>query len=501
MEISVYHGFKDIHFEMLGYFLEYIKYSNIKIDIYSIDILVGLEWKKYYEKTFNMKIQFHNPLEFDPEKYKLIFLLTDDDMSFHNMWIEKYGKTKIVCIDHCGLIRRENMMSRIGTRFYYRRPYCLWALPTYIAITKLEKKSYLQNQQKIKVMCIGIQNRPPSIKFLENLFENFSDIEFHIIARNISVNYEGYNNIFQYQQCPTEKMCEIIKDSRYVLCIHNPKNNFSYSDSISGAIPMAYNNGCQIIIPDSWQNFYNYKTVITYRDNEVQYNGETKLNLSKDIPLDDIYDELYTFISNRNRVFNTSIRKIYPELDYERPCNNWFTNIIKVLKLHVPYIFIETGTFKGETVAHVKKDFLEIHSIEINPELYNNNVEQFKNDRNVYLYEGDSSKVLKDICHKVKEPGLFFLDAYYFNDPLSYGKPEYNGNPVLREVELIGRRPYNDIIVISNYLFMGKILNINSVYCNWTEITIDNIIKSYNRPCVHYVCKEDNRIVLIPQMV
>lgn len=501
MEISIYHGFKDIHFEMLGYFLEYIKYSNIKIDIYALDKFVGLEWKTYYEKTFDMKIDFHNPLEFDPEKYKLIFLLTDDDKSFHNSWLEKFGETKVVSIDHCGFIRRNNMMLRIGTRFFYRRPSCLWALPSYTAITKLDKKRYLQNQPKIKVMCIGIQNRPPTIIFLKNLFENFNEIEFHIIARFLIVNYEGYDNIFSYQICPTEKMCELIKDSRYVLCIHNPKNNFSYSDSISGAIPMAYNNGCQVIIPNDWQQFYNYKSVITYKDNEVQNNGETRLKLTNEIPLDDIYDELYTFTSNRNRVFNTAIKKIYPKLDYDRPCDNWFSNIIKVLKLHVPYIFVETGTFKGETINNIKKDFLEVHSIEINDNLYNYNVEQFKNDNNIYLYKGDSTEVLEDVCYKIKEPSIFFLDAYYFNDPLSYGKPEYNGNSVLREVEIIGRRPYNDIIVISNYLFMGQILNINSVCCNWSEITVINIIKSYNRPCVHYVCKEDNRIILIPQMV
>mgnify|MGYP000927194021 CR=1 FL=1 len=34
MTIALYHGFTEIHFEMLGYFIEYIKLNNINITIF-----------------------------------------------------------------------------------------------------------------------------------------------------------------------------------------------------------------------------------------------------------------------------------------------------------------------------------------------------------------------------------------------------------------------------------------------------------------------------------
>ena len=344
MKIALYHGFPDIHFEMLGYFLEYIKYSNICIDIYAIsNNISGCEWKNYYKKIFNMDVEWNNPLSFNPYVYDLIILLTDDDKSFKEEWLIEFGKQKVICIDHCGIIRRDNVMERIGTRFFSHRPNCYWALPCYYGINKYHKKNILQNldlDSKIKILCIGIQNRPPFIEFLIDLFEDFENLEFHIIARFFDTKYEAYSNIHVYEKCPTNLMFELAQECQYILCLDNPNNSFPIANSISGAVPISFSYGCRLILPYKWQQYYNFKSCIPYYDNHLQKNGQTKLLLSKDNNLDIIYDELYDLILHRNKIFDIVLKTQY---QIKKLFNTWQSKILSLLDYPIPKIFINVG--------------------------------------------------------------------------------------------------------------------------------------------------------------
>ena len=290
-----------IHYEMLGYILEYIKHTPyITFNIYAKLIYSGIDWLNYYNDNFNMNISWYDPDNFNPENYDYIILLTDDDMTFKNDWLIKYYN-KIITINHFHKNRRILTKYNIGTRFFVSNPEQKWTLPSYIGINKNDKLNTLTN--KIIVSCIGIQNIPPSTLFLRDLFTNFDEIEFHIIARNISYNYDN-NNIYTYTNPTPQFMFNIIKKSQYILCIDKPHNHNPKSNSISGAIPLSFSYGCNLIIPEIWQTYYNFKSCISYLDNHVQNNGQSKLTLSKNINLDNIYNELYELINNRNNVFN-----------------------------------------------------------------------------------------------------------------------------------------------------------------------------------------------------
>jgi len=354
MSIALYHGFTEIHFEMLGYFIEYIKFNNINIDVYAINSNnTGSQWHKYYETLFSITSVWKDPIYFNPTLYDLIILLTDDDKTFKEEWLETYGLNKVICIDHCGLIRRNNMKIRIGTRFFHRRPNCYWALPCYYGIDKNKKLELLSNidenlnkyyisDKKIKVLCIGIQNRPPCIEFLTSLFENFNNLEFHIIARFFDNKFEEYTNIYIYENCPTALMFELAKNSLYILCLENPNNQFPIADSISGAIPLAFSYGCQLILPFTWQQCYNFKSAISYNDNFLQKNGQSRLTLQNNINLDLIYDELYKLVLHRNKTFdlvlNSYIKKPYTEIE-------WYMQLLRLLNYSIPNIFIFIGDF------------------------------------------------------------------------------------------------------------------------------------------------------------
>ena len=54
--------------------------------------------------------------------------------------------------------------------------------------------------------------------------------------------------------------------------------------------------------------------------------------------------------------------------------------------------FIETGTHHGGTLGAVEGAFKQSFSVELSDELYNENVQRFKNKPNVHLYKGASEE-------------------------------------------------------------------------------------------------------------
>ena len=434
MKIAIYHGFEIIHFEMLGYLIEYFIKSKINIDIYADSININdLEWNEYYDKAFNINMNWIDCNIFNHEQYNYIILLTDDDYSFKEEWLIKYGKDKVIIIDHSAHIRRAegNVLARIGTRFFSNRPSCLWALPCYNGINKKNKIDYLNKLNNINVTCIGIQNRPPSVFFLTNLFSNFEDITFHIISRNIEEIYTGYDNIKTYLYCPTKIMFEIVKISHYILCIDNPINSEPIANSMSGAIPISFSYGCNLIIPETWQKHYNFKSIIEYKEN-------SKITLSKNIPLDSIYDELYYLISHKNKVFDKIIK------NDSKKYYSKYGLILESLNLKLPNILI-TNNF----ISNISLDFREIHND--------------SNSNNIIPY-----------CNIYNN-----IDYYKINEPFMKIFNNIN-NDSIKDIELISLRHFKDIIIIEN-LDISNLIPIINIY-------------NKNKYCVYYTF-ENNVII------
>jgi len=78
--------------------------------------------------------------------------------------------------------------------------------------------------------------------------------------------------------------------------------------------------------------------------------------------------------------------------------------------------FVETGTFKGDGLhTALLAEFRELHSVEIDPELYHSSAKVFASVPNVFVHLGESHVVLPHILEYAltDEPTLFWLDAYY----------------------------------------------------------------------------------------
>ena len=109
-------------------------------------------------------------------------------------------------------------------------------------------------------------------------------------------------------------------------------------------------------------------------------------------------------------------------------------------------VFIETGTYIGETVEMIlTTNFSTIHTIELNDELYNNAVEKFKNEPRVICWKGDSIDCLKSITENLEGPATFWLDAHA-SGPLPGGKS--GGSPVLDELDIIGSHSCKEHTII-----------------------------------------------------
>lgn len=110
-------------------------------------------------------------------------------------------------------------------------------------------------------------------------------------------------------------------------------------------------------------------------------------------------------------------------------------------------VFVETGTYIGETVDMVleTKLFKTIHTIELNDELYKAANEKYAKTKNVVLYHGDSIDCLKEIVASLAEPATFWLDAHA-SGHLVGGKS--GGSPVLDELDIIASSPIKEHTII-----------------------------------------------------
>ena len=74
-----------------------------------------------------------------------------------------------------------------------------------------------------------------------------------------------------------------------------------------------------------------------------------------------------------------------------------FFNLESLIKTFNAKVFIETGTYLGDSLAHAATfSFNKLISIEIDPVLVEKARERFKNDPRIEIVQGSSSEVLEE---------------------------------------------------------------------------------------------------------
>lgn len=99
--------------------------------------------------------------------------------------------------------------------------------------------------------------------------------------------------------------------------------------------------------------------------------------------------------------------------------------------------FVETGTFRGETIEFMLLEMDQLHSVELSDELHAAAVRMFQDQPKVHLHKGDSGTVLPEIVDGLTKPALIWLDAHYSAKVTAHGPEE---TPILAELRAVFAR-------------------------------------------------------------
>jgi hypothetical protein len=135
----------------------------------------------------------------------------------------------------------------------------------------------------------------------------------------------------------------------------------------------------------------------------------------------------------------------------------------EAIKFNRSEVFIETGTFMGNTVAFLEKSFDKLYSIELSKDLALKAAKRFEGIRNVTIIQGDSTTEIARLLSTLNTPVLFWLDGHYSSE--FWEGDEYiitakgeKATPILEELTQISNHSIkNHLILIDDArLFKGE---------------------------------------------
>ena len=111
-------------------------------------------------------------------------------------------------------------------------------------------------------------------------------------------------------------------------------------------------------------------------------------------------------------------------------------------------VFVETGTYMGDTVEYSKSLFQSIYSIELDAKLFENAKNKFKSDPHVSIIYGDSGERIQEILINIDKSILFWLDGHYSEGFTAKGTLN---TPIISELNhILNRSISNQVILIDD---------------------------------------------------
>jgi hypothetical protein len=117
-------------------------------------------------------------------------------------------------------------------------------------------------------------------------------------------------------------------------------------------------------------------------------------------------------------------------------------------------ILVETGTYRGDMMEAMKKNFKKLYSVELAQVLWERAKERFKNDSNIELLQGDSAVVLHELVPKLEDRALFWLDGHYCGGITALSEVEC---PIYAEMDAVFKNNKGHVMLVDDArLFVGK---------------------------------------------
>ena len=125
-------------------------------------------------------------------------------------------------------------------------------------------------------------------------------------------------------------------------------------------------------------------------------------------------------------------------------------SFVEALKQLLPLaVFVETGTFEGETVARMLPLFGEIHTIELSDAYYSAAVQRFGSNACVAVYHDNSPSALESLRPDLEARSvLYWLDAHSCLAAETEGA--HSECPLLEELDAIGHLNAESVLMIDD---------------------------------------------------
>ena len=108
--------------------------------------------------------------------------------------------------------------------------------------------------------------------------------------------------------------------------------------------------------------------------------------------------------------------------------------LLRELLAHKADVFVETGTFLGDTPWFLRKKVSKIITFEVHPPLAELATKRFRNSNNIRVIQGDSGLMLAEIVPSLNGRVLFWLDGHYSRGITGMSFEEC---PIFRELDAI----------------------------------------------------------------
>ena len=131
-------------------------------------------------------------------------------------------------------------------------------------------------------------------------------------------------------------------------------------------------------------------------------------------------------------------------------------NILALADIFAIETLVETGTYRGDTIAATLERFTSIYSVEIEPRLAAAARARFHRVRGkVHLFEGDSTVLLPKIIVQLRGPAIFWLDGHYSGRGTGRGSSD---TPILAEIDAIAslRKNCGDVVIVDDARVFGR---------------------------------------------
>ena len=112
-----------------------------------------------------------------------------------------------------------------------------------------------------------------------------------------------------------------------------------------------------------------------------------------------------------------------------------------------PTVFVETGTWEGQTAQWAAQNFARVITIENSPEIHRQSRDRLSCLPNVECIFGDSRHQLEVILRQLQEPAIFWLDGHWCGGA-SYG--ERDQCPLPDELRLLNSNPIEHFLFIDD---------------------------------------------------